>query len=73
MQPTTLDDVLRFVAELDEQYQREQRQAIMQRNMDKATMALAGQEACERLRRWLEMRSTTHANFTEFTQRRKRA
>lgn len=72
MRTLNLEEVLRYVDDLDEQYQREQRQAIMQRNMDKATAALAGQEACERLKRWLEMRNTMSENVAVMTARKAR-
>lgn len=72
MRSTTLEDVLLYVEELDEQYQREQKQAIMQRNMDKATAALAGQEACGRLRRWLEMRTAMSNNVRMMTPKKAR-
>jgi hypothetical protein len=67
-----LEDVLLHVNELDEQYQREQKQAILQRNMDKAVSALAGQEACSRLRQWLEMRSAMVSNVAVMRSRKAR-
>jgi hypothetical protein len=73
MRPTTIADVLHYVDELEEQYHREQKQAIMQRSMDKAISALAGQEACERLRRWLEMRTEMATNFAVVQGKRGRA
>jgi hypothetical protein len=72
MRTLTLDDVLHYVHELDEQYQREQKQAIAQRNMDKAVHALAGQEACERLRRWLEMNVQMSSNIAVMTGKKAR-
>lgn len=72
MKPLDLEDVVRYVNDLEEQYQREQRQAILQRNMDKAISALAGQEACERLKRWLEMRYSMTQNIAVMTARKAR-
>jgi len=68
----TLEDVIRYVDELDEQYQREQKQAIMQRSMEKAIYALAGQESCERLRNWLQMRTDMRNNVAMMTARKAR-
>jgi hypothetical protein len=72
MSVRNLADVLQYVNELDEQYQREQKQAILQRNMDKAVSALAGQEACERLRSWLTMRTAMADNVAVMTSKKAR-
>jgi hypothetical protein len=45
----TLDRLRQFIDEIREQYQREEEQAILQRDMEKAVRALAGKDACSRL------------------------
>jgi len=70
--PRNLEDILLYVDELDEQYQREQKQAILQRNMDKAVAALAGQEACDRLRSYITMRTDMARNVAVMTGKRAR-
>jgi hypothetical protein len=57
-----LERVHEFIEELREMYQREEEQAILQRNMDKAVLALAGKEACTRLKNYFDMRSEMHHN-----------
>jgi predicted secreted Zn-dependent protease len=69
----SLDRVHDFIDDLADQYQREEEQAIMQRNMDKAVLALAGKEACERLRSTIGMRSEMDANAVRVLRERKRA
>jgi hypothetical protein len=61
-----------FIDDLREQYQREEEQAILQRNMDKAILALAGKEACTRLKNNLGMRIDMDANAVRVLASRKR-
>jgi len=49
-----LDVVLRVIEEIREDFQREEDQAILQQRLDKAIAALAGKDACDRIRRRLE-------------------
>jgi hypothetical protein len=62
-----------FIKDLYEQYQREEEQAIMQRNMEKAVAALAGKDACVRLRNSLGLRAQMEENVVRMTQRQRRA
>lgn len=62
-----------FINDLRDQYQREEEQAILQRNMDKAVLALAGKEACTRLKSNLGMRLEMDSNMVAVTSGRKRA
>jgi len=62
-----------FIDDLREQYQREEEQAILQRNMDKAILALAGKEACTRLKNNLGMRIEMDENAVRVLGSRKRA
>jgi hypothetical protein len=66
-----LEKVERFIQDLYEQYQREEEQAILQRNMDKAVAALCGKEACIRLKNNLGMRIDMEDNLVRM-QRPKR-
>jgi hypothetical protein len=66
-----LEKLERFIQDLYEQYQREEEQAIMQRNMDKAVAALCGKEACIRLKNNLGMRVEMDNNVVRM-QRSKR-
>lgn len=68
-----LDEVLGWVEDVREQYEREQKQAILQRNMDRAITALAGQEACERLRNSIQMRYGMSQNIAMIRNGKKRA
>lgn len=52
----TLEQFKTWLAEMREMYQREEEQAIRQRDMDKAIHALAGKDACQRLENYLPMR-----------------
>ena len=51
-----LDEVLSWVDDVHEQYQREEDQGILQGRLDKASAALAGKDACQRLKRDIQMR-----------------
>jgi hypothetical protein len=63
----------RFINDLVEQYQREEDQAILQRNMDKAVLALAGKEACARMKNNFGMRIEMDANALRVLSEKKRA
>lgn len=52
----TADDFVRIVQGVEEDFQREQDQGIMQRDIHKAEMALAGKDACARILRAVEAR-----------------
>lgn len=52
----SLERLEELIDELREQYEREEEQAILQRNMDKAVAALCGKDACTRLKNSLGMR-----------------
>jgi predicted secreted Zn-dependent protease len=58
----SLEKIHDFIDDLYDQYQREEEQAILQRNMEKAVQALAGKEACERLRNSIGMRAEMDQN-----------
>lgn len=62
-----------FLTDLWEQYQREEDQAIMQRNMDKAVTALAGKEALTRIKSNLGMRVEMDENVARAIDARRRA
>ena len=44
-----LDFIFQIIADVRERFQREEEQAILQRNMDKAIAALSGKDACTRI------------------------
>jgi len=58
----SIEKIHDFIDDLYDQYQREEEQAILQRNMEKAVQALAGKEACERLRNSIGMRVEMEQN-----------
>lgn len=68
-----LADVLEFIEHVQEQFQREEDQGILQERLDKAREALAGKHACERLKRDMKMRFGMRENVTEMAERKKRA
>jgi hypothetical protein len=68
-----LDDVLRFIDDVIEQYQREEDQGILQERLDRAREALAGKHACERLKRSMTMRYGMRENIAMIHERKKRA
>lgn len=53
----TLDELVRIVTEVQEQFQGEEDQGLLQRDLHKAEMALAGKYACGRILRAIEARS----------------
>lgn len=69
----SLERLEEFINDVREQYQREEEQAIMQLNMDKAVRALVGKEACQRLKNNLGMRAEMDANAVRVVSARKRA
>lgn len=68
-----LEKVERFIKDIDEQYQREEEQAIMQRSMDKAVAALCGRDACQRLRNSLGIRFAMEQNIVRMNNGKRRA
>lgn len=66
----SLADFERWIGEMEEMYRREQQQAIRQRSMEKAVEAVAGLDACERLRNYVPMRQQMHQSVTEFVPRK---
>jgi hypothetical protein len=50
------DDLVRIVEDVRDEFQREEDQGLLQRDMHKAEQALAGKYACERILRRLEPR-----------------
>ena len=69
----SLERLEQFINDLREMYQREEEQAILQRNMEKAVHALAGKDACERLKNYLGMSAGMDANAVRVLDKRKRA
>jgi hypothetical protein len=68
-----LSDVLRFIDDVHEQYQREEDQGILQERMDKARDGLVGRQACLRLKREMVARYGVRENVAVMTEKRKRA
>jgi len=68
-----LDEVLSWVDDVHEQYQREEDQGILQGRLDKASAALAGKDACQRLKRDIQMRYGMTQNVAMIRERKKRA
>ncbi len=54
-----------------EMYQREEDQAILQRDMDKAIHALAGKDACHRLENYVPMRHGMAEGVAEIRNRKR--
>jgi hypothetical protein len=69
----SIERLHQFIDDLEAQYQREEEQAILQRNMEKAVAALCGKEACARLKNNLGMRVEMDRNLVAVTSGRKRA
>lgn len=69
----SLERLEQFINDLSDQYQREEDQAILRREMDKAIVALAGKDACARLKSNLGMRVEMDANWAAVTAAKKRA
>lgn len=66
-----LDFIVQIIEDVKERYQREEEQAILQRNMDKAIAALAGKDACARLFQEIMSRKAMFDNIERAQQRRK--
>lgn len=67
----TLEQFRKWLEEMREMYQREEEQAIRQRDMDKAIHALAGKDACQRLENYVPMRGAIAQNVSEITPRKR--
>jgi hypothetical protein len=52
----TLDDMVLVVQSVKEDFEREEDQGLLQRDLHKAEMALAGKYACNRILRAIEAR-----------------
>jgi hypothetical protein len=61
-----------FIKDLYDQYQREEEQAILQRSMEKAVVALCGKEACTRIKQSLGLRLHMEDNLVRMTTGKKR-
>ena len=68
-----LEDVLRWIDEVKEEFQREEDQGILQGRLDKASAALAGKDACERIRRRMNLCVQMNAEVTVMPAKGKRA
>ncbi len=73
MEPITLDRIFAWIADLNEEYQREQDQGILQGRLDKATAALCGKDACERLKRTLAARYGMAQHLAVMSKEKRRA
>lgn len=69
----TIDDVMGWIDDVFQQYQREEDQGILQGRLDKAMTALTGKDACERLKRDIQMRYGMQQNRERVQTMRKRA
>ncbi len=68
-----LEVVYGILAELLEDYQRREDQAILQQDLYKANYALAGKETCKEVKRILDMRMQMHENVVRELGAKKRA
>lgn len=68
-----LEDVLRWIDEVKEEFQREEDQGILQGRLDKASAALAGKDACERIRRRMNLCVQMSAEITVLPDKKRRA
>ena len=68
-----LEVVYGILAELLEDYQRREDQAILQQDLYKANYALAGKETCKEVKRILDMRMHMHENVVRELGAKKRA
>jgi predicted secreted Zn-dependent protease len=69
----SLERIHDWIDDVYDLYQREEEQAIMQRNMEKAVHALAGKEACERLRNSIGLRAEMAENAARVLAGKRRA
>jgi hypothetical protein len=53
----TAEEVIELIRSVKEDFEREEDQGLLQRDLHKAEMALAGKYACERVLRAVEARS----------------
>lgn len=67
----TPEQIGAMLDDLYDDYAREEDQAVLQRDMDKAQRALAGKEACQRIRTRLESRLRLPENVTRFSRGRR--
>ena len=65
------EELSTWLDDLYEDYAREEDQAILQRDMDKATRALAGKEALQRIRTRIENRVELPVNVRRFPRGRR--
>lgn len=70
---TALETIYNILAELLEDYQRREDQAILQEDLYKANYALAGKETCREVKRRVEMRMQMHESVVRNLSARKRA
>jgi len=68
-----LDEVLGWIDDVLDQFQREEDQGILQGRLDKATAALAGKDACQRIRRDIQMRYGMVQNREKVASMKRRA
>lgn len=52
----TMEQVVRLIQDVQEDFEREEDQGLRQRDLHKAEMALAGKDACNRVLRAIEAR-----------------
>lgn len=52
----TFDEVIHVIQDAKKDFEREQKQGLLQRDLHKAEMALAGEYACDRILRAIEAR-----------------
>jgi hypothetical protein len=73
MEQITLERIITWIDDVNEEYQREQDQGILQGRLDKATAALCGKDACERLKRTLALRFGMTQNIAVMLEKKRRA
>jgi hypothetical protein len=66
----TLEQFYAWIDEMREMYQREEDQAIRRRDMERATYAVAGKDACERLSNYVPMRRAMAENAVAINRRK---
>ncbi len=67
----TIEEVFSTIDEVREEFQREEDQAILQRDIHRGIAALAGKDACERLRRRFQFAADVRRNIALVTAKRK--
>jgi hypothetical protein len=67
----TPEELSNWIDDLYSDYAREEDQAILQRDMDKAVRALAGKEACQRIRQRIEARTQLPLNVARMPRGRR--